>query len=61
VDTPAPLPKHPDLMTREELSRWVQRLVDDQVAEGLLLDYKAKPYDLSDQKAKGDLAKDVTS
>ncbi len=48
-------------MGSEELSQWVRRLVDSQVPEGLLLDYKAKPYDLSRNEEKAELAKDVTS
>jgi len=61
--TPQPLPKHPDLMTDSEFSAWVQHLVDDQVEEGLVLDYKSEAYDLRSKKSKDkvELAKDVTS
>ncbi len=56
-----PLPRSPDLMTTDELSAWVQGLVDDQIPESLVLDYKRKPYDLSVAEAKLDLVKDVSS
>jgi hypothetical protein len=56
-----PLPRSPDLMTNEQLSQWVQRLVDDQVPESLVLDYKRKPYDLAVAEAKIELAKDASS
>jgi len=59
--TPQPLPQHPDLMTLDQLSTWVQCLVDDQVPEGLVLDYKAEVYSLASQRGKAELAKDVTS
>jgi len=60
VSTTMPLPTHPDLMP-DELPHWVQRLVDDQVPEGLLLDYKGQRYNLRRDEEKSELAKDVTS
>ena len=61
MNTPRPLPQHPDRMGDEQLSSWVQRLIDDQVEEGLILDYKGQPYDLSGRDDKRSLAKDVTT
>lgn len=61
MNTPRPLPAHPDNMRDEDLSAYVQQLVDDQVEEGLNLDYKGQAYDLSSTGDKRDLAKDTTS
>ena len=57
----APLPKHIDLMSDAERADWVRLLLDSQVPEGLLIDYKRGPYDLGSEGGKKELAKDVVS
>jgi hypothetical protein len=47
-------------MSDADLSTYVQQLVDDQVEEGLSLDYKGGCYRLSETDCKASLAKDVT-
>ena len=61
MDTPRPLPQHPDLMENDALSAWVQTVVDGQEEEGVLLDYKATTYDLRKTEDKAELAKDISS
>ncbi len=61
MDTPQPLPQHPRWMKPNELSAWVQRCVDCQVPESVVLDYKRRAYRLSEAEAQAELAKDITS
>jgi len=54
------LPKHPDQLTDEDLDAWISSLVDQQAAEGPILDYR-QTLNLSTPGEKRELAKDVTS
>ena len=53
------LPRHPDALSLDELTAWIDHLVDDQVEEGKSLDYKElRGLDKDDYP---EIAKDVTS
>ena len=54
------LPKHPDLMSDEELRSWVAHLVDDLVEEGPRLDYK-EIQNLDTPTERREVAKDLSS
>jgi hypothetical protein len=54
------LPKHPDLMSDEDLSEWVHRLVSLKTPESIFLDYK-ETISTDSRSDKREIAKDVSS
>ena len=54
------LPKHPDLLTDDEIRAWIQNLISNRTPESVFLDYK-ETQGLSSTKQKVEIVKDITS
>ena len=54
------LPRHPDLMSDQELGEWVHRLVTQKEPESIFLDYK-ETIATNSRSEKREIAKDVSS